>query len=148
MRKVLEQPSARRFRQAADPARHGVERGRQTGGEDRLGDNLFANSLLALDANTGKRIWHFQTVQHDVWDRDVVSPPALITVKRDGKDVEAVEIATKSGYVWLFDRTNGTPLFPIERNKYPPSKIPGEQLSETQPFPTKPAPFARQRLTE
>ena len=116
-------------------------------GRDRLGDNLFANSLVALDANTGKRIWHFQTVQHDVWDRDVVSPPALITVKRDGKDVDAVEIATKSGYVWLFDRTNGTPLFPIERRKYSPSKIPGERLSETQPFPTKPAPFARQLLT-
>jgi quinoprotein glucose dehydrogenase len=116
-------------------------------GRDRIGDNLFANSLLALDANTGKRIWHFQTVQHDVWDRDVVSPPALITVKRDGKDVDAVEIATKSGYIWLFDRINGTPLFPIERKKYPPSKIPGEQLSETQPFPTRPAPFARQLLT-
>jgi quinoprotein glucose dehydrogenase len=86
-------------------------------GRDRLGDNLFANSLLALDAATGKRIWHFQTVKHDVWDRDVVSPPALITVKRDGKDVDAVEIATKSGYVWLFDRTNGTPLFPNEYKK-------------------------------
>lgn len=116
-------------------------------GRDRLGDNLFANSLLALDAATGKRVWHFQTVQHDVWDRDVVSPPALITVKRDGKDVDAVEIATKSGYVWLFDRTNGKPLFPIERKKYPPSAIPGEKLSETQPLPTKPAPFARQLLT-
>ena len=116
-------------------------------GRDRLGDNLFANSLLALDANTGKRIWHFQTVQHDVWDRDVVSPPTLITVKRDGKDIDAVEIATKSGYVWLFDRMNGTPLFPVERKTYPASKIPGEKLSETQPFPTKPSPFARQLLT-
>ena len=116
-------------------------------GRDRLGDNLFANSLLALDAATGKRIWHFQTVQHDVWDRDVVSPPTLITVRRDGKDVDAVEIATKSGYVWLFDRTNGTPLFPIERRKYPASAIPGEKLSETQPLPTRPAPFARQLLT-
>ena len=116
-------------------------------GRDRPGDNLFANSLLALDAATGKRIWHFQTVKHDVWDRDIVSPPALITVKRDGKDVDAVEIATKSGFVWLFDRTNGAPLFPIEYKKYPPSAIPGEKLSETQSLPTRPAPFARQQLT-
>jgi len=116
-------------------------------GRDRPGDNLFCATLLALDANTGKRIWHFQTVQHDVWDRDVNAPPSLITVKRDGRNVDAVAVATKSGYVWVFDRTNGTPLFPIERKKYPASKIPGEILSETQPLPTKPAPIARQLLT-
>jgi quinoprotein glucose dehydrogenase len=116
-------------------------------GRDRPGDNLFGNTLLALDAATGKRIWHFQTVKHDVWDRDVVSPPSLITVKRDGRNVDAVAVTTKTGYVWVFDRTNGTPLFPIEYKKYPASSIPGEILSETQPLPTKPAPFARQLLT-
>jgi quinoprotein glucose dehydrogenase len=117
-------------------------------GRDRPGDNLFGNTLLALDAETGKRIWHFQTVKHDVWDRDITSPPSLITVKRGGRDVDAVEVATKSGFVWLFDRANGTPLFPIEYKKYPASSIPGEQLSETQPLPTRPAPFARQLLKE
>ena len=116
-------------------------------GRDRPGDNLFGNSLLALDANTGKRIWHFQTVKHDVWDRDITSPPSLITVQRDGKSVDAVAVTTKTGFVWLFDRTNGTPLFPIEYKKYPPSSVPGEKLSETQPLPTKPVPFARQLLT-
>ncbi len=117
-------------------------------GGDRPGDNLYGNSLVALDANTGKRIWHFQTVKHDVWDRDITTPPTLLTVKRDGKDVDAVAIATKSGFVWLFDRTNGKPLFPIEYKKYPASTVPGEILSDTQPLPTLPAPFARQRLTE
>jgi quinoprotein glucose dehydrogenase len=116
-------------------------------GRDRPGDNLFCASLLALDANTGKRIWHFQTVKHDVWDRDVNAPPSLITVKRDGRNIDAVAVATKAGVVWVFDRTNGTPLFPIEYKKYPASKIPGEVLSETQPMPTKPAPIARQLLT-
>ena len=116
-------------------------------GRDRLGDNLFANSLLALDANTGKRIWHFQTVKHDIWDRDLPSPPSLITVRRDGKNVDAVAITTKTGHVFVFDRTNGTPLFPIEYKKYPASNISGEVASETQPLPTKPEPFARQLLT-
>ncbi len=116
-------------------------------GRDRLGDNLFGNSLLALDANTGKRIWHFQTVKHDIWDRDLPSPPSLITVRRDGKNVDAVAITTKTGHVFVFDRTNGTPLFPIEYKKYPASTIAGEVASETQPLPTKPEPFARQLLT-
>jgi quinoprotein glucose dehydrogenase len=116
-------------------------------GRDRLGDNLFGNTLLALDANTGKRIWHFQTVKHDIWDRDLPSPPSLITVRRDGKNVDAVSITTKNGYVFVFDRANGTPLFPIEYKKFPASTIPGEVASETQPIPTKPAPFARQLLT-
>lgn len=117
-------------------------------GGDRPGDNLFGNSLVALDANTGKRIWHFQTVKHDVWDRDITTPPTLLTVKRDGKDVDAVAIGTKSGFVWLFDRTNGKPLFPIEYKRYAQSKVPGEKLPDTQPLPTWPLPFARQRLTE
>ena len=116
-------------------------------GRDRLGDNLFGNSLLALDANTGKRIWHFQTVKHDIWDRDLPSPPSLITVRRDGKNVDAVSITTKTGHVFVFDRVNGTPLFPIEYKKYPASTIAGEVAAETQPLPTKPEPFARQLLT-
>ena len=116
-------------------------------GRDRLGDNLFGNTLLALDANTGKRIWHFQTVKHDIWDRDLPSPPTLLTVRRDNKNVDAVSITTKTGHVFVFDRVKGTPLFPIEYRKYPASTIAGEAASETQPLPTKPAPFARQQLT-
>ncbi len=117
-------------------------------GGDRIGDNLFANSLLALDAQTGKRLWHFQGVRHDVWDRDFPSPPALLTIHRDGKEIDAIAQTTKQGFVYLFDRANGTPLFPIEYRKYPPSGIAGEIAAETQPLPTKPAPFARQLLTD
>jgi quinoprotein glucose dehydrogenase len=117
-------------------------------GADRSGDCLFANSLIALKADTGERIWHFQAVKHDIWDRDFPSPPALVTVKHDGKVVDAVAQTTKQGWVYLFDRLNGTPLFPIEYRKYPRSSVPGETVAETQPLPTKPAPFARQHLTE
>jgi quinoprotein glucose dehydrogenase len=117
-------------------------------GGDRLGDNLFANSELALNAETGQRIWHFQGVRHDIWDRDFPSPPTLVTVTRDGKTVDALAQTTKQGFVYLFDRTNGTPLFPVEYHKYPPSDLAGEVAAETQPLPTKPAPYARQRLTE
>jgi quinoprotein glucose dehydrogenase len=117
-------------------------------GGDRTGDDLFANCLIALNAETGKRIWYFQGVHHDIWDRDFPSPPALLTVKRDGKEVDAVAQTTKQGFVYLFDRTNGKPLFPIEVRKYPPSTVPGEHTSATQPLPARPAPFARQLLTE
>lgn len=117
-------------------------------GASRLGDNLFANSLLALDAETGRRIWHFQAVRHDIWDRDFPSPPTLVTVRHDGRTVDAVAQATKHGYVFLFDRVSGTPLFPIENRDVPPSTVPGEVAAPRQPFPTRPAPFARQRLTE
>ena len=117
-------------------------------GADRLGDDLFANCLIALDAATGKRIWHFQEVHHDIWDRDFPSPPALLTVKRDGKNVDAVAQTTKQGFVYLFDRATGAPLFPIQNQKYPPSDIPGEVAAAEQPLPTRPAPFARQLLTE
>jgi glucose dehydrogenase len=117
-------------------------------GEDRTGDDLFANCLIALNAETGKRIWHFQGVHHDLWDRDFPSPPALLTVKRNGNDVDAVAQTTKQGFVYLFDRANGKPLFPIEVRKYPPSTVPGERTSSTQPLPARPAPFARQLLTE
>ena len=117
-------------------------------GANRVGDDLFANCLIALNAGTGERIWHFQGVRHDIWDRDFPAPPVLVTVKRDGKDVDAVAQTTKQGFVYLFDRLNGKPLFPIEYRKYPPSDVPGEVAAAEQPLPTKPEPFARQRLTE
>lgn len=117
-------------------------------GFDRAGDDLFANTLLALDAATGKRIWHFQAVHHDIWDRDFPSPPSLVTVSRGGKLVDAVAQTTKQGWVYLFDRVTGKPLFPIAEREYPSSNVPGEVSSKTQPLPTKPAPFARQSLTE
>jgi len=117
-------------------------------GANRVGDDLFANTLLALDAATGKRIWHFQGVKHDIWDRDFPSPPTLVTVKRDGKSVDAVAQTTKHGFVFLFDRANGTPLFPIEYRNVPPSTVEGEVAAQNQPFPLKPAPYARQLLTE
>ena len=117
-------------------------------GANRLGDNLFANCLIALNAATGERIWHFQAVKHDLWDRDFSSPPSLVTVKREGKVVDAVAQTSKQGFVFLFDRTNGQPLFPIEYHKYPPSDVPGEGTAAEQPLPIKPAPFARQLLTE
>ena len=117
-------------------------------GGDRLGDDLFANCMIALNADTGERIWHFQEVRHDIWDRDFPSSPALLTVKRDGKDVDAVAQTTKQGFVYLFDRANGAPLFPVEYQKYPASTVPGEKAATEQPLPTLPAPFARQRLTE
>jgi len=116
-------------------------------GADRPGDNLFASSLLVLKADTGERVWHFQNSRHDIWDRDLPTAPALVTVKHDGQDVDAVAQPTKSGYVLLFDRQTGKPLFPIEDRKVPASDVPGEVASETQPFPTLPEPFARQKLT-
>jgi quinoprotein glucose dehydrogenase len=117
-------------------------------GADRIGDNLYADCLIALNAKTGERIWHFQGVRHDLWDRDLPSPPALLSVRREGKEIEAVAQVTKQGFVYLFDRSNGTPLFEIEYHKYPPSTVPGEVAASEQPLPTRPAPFARQRLTE
>jgi quinoprotein glucose dehydrogenase len=117
-------------------------------GADRIGDDLFANSLVALNAETGKRIWHFQAVHHDLWDRDFPAPPTLVTVLRNGKQVPAVAQTTKQGTMFLFDRLNGTPLFPIENRKFPASTVPGEVTSAEQPVPTKPAPFSRQLITE
>lgn len=117
-------------------------------GADRVGDGLFANCLIALDANTGKRVWHFQAVKHDIWDRDFPSQPALVRVKRGKSWVDAVAQTTKTGHVYVFERKNGKPLFPIASRKYPPSDVPGEVASKTQPLPTKPEPFARQLLTE
>jgi quinoprotein glucose dehydrogenase len=117
-------------------------------GANRVGDDLFANCLLALDAATGKRLWHFQAVHHDIWDRDFPSPPVLVTVEREGKAVDAVAQSSKQGYVYLFDRVTGKPLFPIESRKYPASTLQGEVAAETQSLPTRPAPYARQLLTE
>lgn len=117
-------------------------------GENRIGDDLFANSLIALNAATGERLWHFQGVKHDLWDRDFPAPPALVTLNRDGKQVDAVAQTTKQGFVYLFDRVTGDPFFPIEYKKYPASTVPGEVAAAEQPLPTKPAPFARQLLTE
>lgn len=117
-------------------------------GGNRLGDNLFANCILALNAKTGERIWHFQTVHHDILDRDVPAPPALVTVEHDGKRIDAVAQHTKSGFVFLLDRENGEPLFPIEERPVPPSDLKGELASSTQPFPEKPPPFTRQHFTE
>src|SRR5258705_1206843 len=117
-------------------------------GGDRHGANLFANSLLALDATTGKRLWHFQTVHHDLWDRDLPAAPNLVTVTRGTKRVDAVAQITKSGFVFLFDRQSGQPLFPVTERAVPASELKGEQAWPTQPFPLKPAPFARQTLQE
>jgi len=117
-------------------------------GANRHGDNLFANSLLCLDAATGKRVWHFQVVKHDVWDRDLPSGPALVTVRRGRRVIEAVAQITKSGHVFVFERATGKPVFPIEYRKVPTAGVEGEKLAETQPLPLKPAPIARQILTE
>ncbi|MBC7842066.1 MAG: pyrroloquinoline quinone-dependent dehydrogenase [Gemmatimonadaceae bacterium] len=117
-------------------------------GGDRSGQTLFANTLLALDAATGKRKWHFQTVHHDIWDRDLPAAPNLLTVMFDGRKVDAVAQITKSGFVFLFDRQTGVPVFPIEERPVPASDLPGETAWPTQPFPTRPAAFARQALTE
>lgn len=117
-------------------------------GTERLGDNLYANSLLALDANTGKLLWHFQAVHHDVLDRDFATPPTLLTVNKNGRRIDAVAQATKQGLLFVFDRVTGKPLFPIEERAVPQSDVAGETTSPAQPFPTLPEPFARQRLTE
>ncbi len=117
-------------------------------GANRIGDNLYANSLLALNAETGKLIWYFQGVRHDIWDRDFASPPTLLTVKHAGKMVDAVAQTSKQGFVFVFNRVTGESLFPIEYHKFPASTMPGEVAAAEQPIPTKPAPFARQVLTE
>ncbi|HWB87532.1 MAG TPA: PQQ-binding-like beta-propeller repeat protein [Bryobacteraceae bacterium] len=117
-------------------------------GADRVGDDLFANSLIALNAETGKRIWHFQAVHHDLWDRDLPSPPTLVTVVRNHKEVPAVAQTSKMGYLYLFNRVDGSPLFPMETKRYPASTVPGEVAAPEQTLPTRPAPFARQRITE
>lgn len=118
-------------------------------GGKRNGNDLFANCVLALDANTGKRLWHFQTVHHDIWDRDPPTAPLPVMIKRDGKELAAVAQVTKSGFIFLLDRQTGQPLSPVEERPVPPdSALPGERLSPTQPFPVGMPVFARQSLTE
>lgn len=114
----------------------------------RLGQNLFANCTLALDASTGKRIWHYQVVHHDLWDRDLPVLPALLTVNHEGRRVDAVAQLTKFGRIFLLDRESGDPLFPVEERPVPASDIPGERAWPTQPFPLKPPPYTRQAFTE
>jgi quinoprotein glucose dehydrogenase len=117
-------------------------------GANRAGDDLFANCVLALDAHTGAYLWHFQTVKHDLWDMDLPAPPALVTIVRGGHRVPAIAQITKTGYVYLFERRTGRPLFPIASRPVPSSTLEGEVTSPTQPYPVKPPPFVRQRLTD
>lgn len=117
-------------------------------GKDRIGDNLFGNSVVALDARTGKYRWHFQTVHHDLWDYDLPAAPNLITVVHNGKKIDAVAQTSKLGYIYTFNRETGEPLWPIEERPVPASDIPGEVAAKTQPFPTKPKPYSRQVITE
>ncbi|MEO8658989.1 MAG: pyrroloquinoline quinone-dependent dehydrogenase [Bryobacteraceae bacterium] len=116
-------------------------------GVDRSGANLFSDSLLALDARTGKRLWHFQMVHHDIWDYDDATAPKLLTVHHEGKTVDVVAQVSKQGFVWVFDRVSGKPLWPIEERPVPKSDMAGEETWPTQPFPVKPPPFSRQKFT-
>ena len=116
-------------------------------GGNREGDNLFGNSLIALDAETGERIWHFQTVHHDLWDFDLPVAPKLMTITRDGEQIPVVIQVTKWGTIFTFDRRDGTPIWPIEERPVPESDVPGEHASPTQPFPTWPEPYMRMEFT-
>ncbi|HET9361597.1 MAG TPA: PQQ-binding-like beta-propeller repeat protein [Vicinamibacterales bacterium] len=117
-------------------------------GGDRKGNNLFANSLVAIDARTGKRLWHQQLIHHDLWDWDIPQSAKLLTIRQNGKPRQIVAQATKQGFLYVFDRRTGQPIWPIEERKVPQTDVPGEWSSPTQPFPTKPAPFAKQSFTE
>jgi quinoprotein glucose dehydrogenase len=116
-------------------------------GANRKGSNLYANSLIALDAATGKYLWHFQIVHHDLWDRDLPANPNLIRIQKDGKSIDAVAQITKHGYIFMFNRVTGKPIFPINEVPVPPSDMPGEEAWPTQPIPTLPEPFARLNFT-
>ncbi len=117
-------------------------------GGHRHGDNLFSSSIVCLDARTGERVWHFQLVHHDVWDYDVPAAPVLADIRLGGREIKAVAVVTKQGFTFVFDRETGEPVWPIEERPVPGTDIPGERTSPTQPFPTKPAPFERQGVTE
>ena len=117
-------------------------------GGDRLGSNLFANCIIALDANTGKRIWHYQTVHHDLWDRDLPCPPSLLTIEKDGEHIDVVAQTTKSGLLFVLDRVTGEPIYPIEERPIRKSKLDGEEAWPTQPFPTVYPAFSRRDITE
>jgi len=116
-------------------------------GGERKGENLFAESIVCLNARTGKRVWHYQITHHGLWDYDLPAPPNLVTVTHNGKRIDAVTVPTKQGFLFVFDRVTGKPLWPIEERAVPPSTIVGEAAWPTQPFPTKPAPFTRQGFT-
>ena len=117
-------------------------------GGNRHGANLFGDCIIALDARTGKRLWHFQTVHHDIWDLDNNSAPQLTTIRQNGRSIDVVAVASKTGYLYVFDRVTGKPIWPIEERPVPQnSTVPGEALSPTQPFPTAPPPFSRQKFT-
>jgi quinoprotein glucose dehydrogenase len=116
-------------------------------GGERLGDNLFANSLIAIDARTGKRVWHFQAVRHDMWDGDFAPQPILVTVQRDGRTIDAVVAHNKLGFVYAFDRKTGESLFPIDEVPIPPSDVPGEVAAKSQPVPRLPKPMGLQSVT-
>ena len=115
-------------------------------GVSRPGDNLYANCVVALDALTGKKLWHYQVTRHDLWDSDFAAPPVLLTVNSNGKRVDAVSATNKWGFVYIFDRVTGKPLFPLVETKVPASTVPGEKAAPTQPIPTLPAPLARLTL--
>ena len=117
-------------------------------GGHRKGDNLYAESLLCVDARTGRLVWHYQTVHHGLWDYDLPAPPVLYTATVDGRAVDAVAIVGKTGFVYAFDRVSGEPIWPIEERPVPASEVPGEAAAATQPFPTRPPPFARQGVTD
>jgi glucose dehydrogenase len=117
-------------------------------GGDRKGDNLYGNSLVAIDARTGKRIWHQQLIHHDLWDYDLPQAPKLLTIRQNNQNVDIVAQGTKHGFLFVFERKTGRPIWPIEERKVPQSEVPGEWSSPTQPFPTRPAPYARQSFTE
>jgi quinoprotein glucose dehydrogenase len=114
----------------------------------RPGANLFSDSVVALRAATGERVWHYQTVHHDLWDYDLAAPPALTSIRRDGRDIDAVVQATKAGFIFALDRETGAPLFPVEERPVPASDLPGEHAWPTQPVPIRPAPLLKARLDE
>ncbi len=116
-------------------------------GGDRAGDNLFGTSLVAADANTGKYLWHFQVVHHDIWDADLTGAPALIDVRQSGRAIPAVAVINKVGLLFLLDRASGKPIYGVEERPVPQSEVPLERTSKTQPFPLKPAPLARMTMT-
>ena len=117
-------------------------------GGDRIGANLFGNCIIALNANTGERLWHFQTVHHDLWDYDLSSPPALATIEKDGQEIDVVAQTTKMGLLFVLNRETGEPIYPIDEVAVPPSEIEGEEAWPTQPIPTVYPPFSRIKLTE
>ena len=116
-------------------------------GGHRPGDNLFAESLVCLDARTGERVWHYQLIHHGIWDYDIPTPPTLIDITVDGREIKAVAQITKQAFTYVFDRVTGEPVWPIEERPVPASTVPGEQAAPTQPFPTRPAPFDRQGVS-